>query len=247
MMKRFFGAIMMAVLMTACGGEDISKPASTNGTVGSTARFCAFNDILYVVTDRTLKVYTIDPNGRAYIENTIGLGLGLETIFRHDSILYIGAIDGMYLYDIRNPLQPKPYAKFLHFIARDPVVSDGRRAFVTLRNPNRWDGTAQGGALQVVDVTDPTLPFLLTAKQMYAPKGLALHDSLLLVCDQGIKMYKVDASLSLPLLNHIEMEAEDVVVVENVAMVIGRDGLYQYELNSDLSMRLLSKISTKIP
>ncbi|MDP2189350.1 MAG: hypothetical protein Q8J69_11775 [Sphingobacteriaceae bacterium] len=247
MMKRFIGAIFLAVLMSACGGDEVAKPASPNGTAGSTARFCAFNDVLYVVTNRELKVYAIEADGSARFENTMFLGNGLETIFRHDSILYIGAIDGMYLYDIRNPFQPKPYAKFLHFVARDPVVSDGRLAFVTLRNPSNWNGSAQGGALQVVDVSDPTLPFLLTAKQMNAPKGLALHDSLLLVCDEGIKMYKVDASLSLPLLKHIQMEAEDVVVVDGVAMVIGKDGLYQYELRSDLSMRLLSKISTKIP
>jgi hypothetical protein len=82
---------------------------------------------------------------------------------------------------------------------------------------------------------------------MVAPQGLALYDSLLLVCDEGIKIYLVDSALTLPSLNYIEMDAHDIVVIDGIAMVIGRDGLYQYRLTSDLRMNLLSKISTKIP
>lgn len=246
-MKSFFFLLAMAALLTSCGSDNISTPSTPNGTAGSIARFCAFGEVLYVVTDRQLQVYEIGADGGATSVRTILLDMGLETIFRHDSILYIGAIDGMYLFDIRDPYFPKQYAKFLHFVARDPVVADGKLAFVTLRDMrNDWGSTIRSGQLQVIDIENPRVPFLITSKDMVAPQGLALHDSLLLVCDAGIKIYLVDSALTLPSLNYIEMDAHDVVVVNGIAMVIGKDGLYQYELTSDLRMNLLSKISTKI-
>lgn len=247
-MKQWILVVALAALLSACGSNDISTPSGANGVGGSIARFCAFNELLYVVTDRQLQVYEIGSDGGASSVRTILLDRGLETIFRQDSILYIGAEDGMYLFDIRDPYFPKQYAKFLHFVARDPVVADGRLAFVTLRNMrNNWGGGANWGQLQVIDIANPAVPFLISTKEMVAPQGLALYDSLLLVCDEGIKIFLVDSSLSLPSLNYIEMDAHDIVVVDGIAMVIGRDGLYQYELTSDLRMNLLSKISTKIP
>jgi len=246
-MRQFLGAFLLAVLVASCGNGEVARPTDINGVGGSIARFCAYNDILYAVTERQLQVYRIGEDGSATSLLSLQLDNGLETIFRHDSILYIGAADGMYLFDIREPEFPKQYAKFLHFVARDPVVSDGRLAFVTLRNlPNGPRNPNVPGQLQVIDISNPRIPFLLSTKEMVAPEGLALYDSLLLVCDQGIKIYKVDSSLSLPLLIYIEMNAQDVVVVNGIAMVIGSDGLYQYELTSDLRMQLLSKISTTI-
>jgi hypothetical protein len=246
-MRSFWMAVGFAALLGACGNKDITTPTSPNGVGGSIARFCAFGDVLYVVTDQQFQVYQIGADGSATSVRTILLDRGLETIFRHDSILYIGAEDGMYLFDLRDPYFPKQYSKFLHFVARDPVVANGRLAFVTLRDiQNNWGAPARSGQLQVIDIANPYVPFLLTSKDMVAPHGLALHDSLLLVCDQGIKIYLVDSALSLPSLNYIEMDAHDIVVVDGIAMVIGKDGLYQYQLTSDLRMNFLSKISTNI-
>jgi hypothetical protein len=247
-MKSVFKMFLLATLLGACGKGEVSTPSSPNGVGGSIARFCAFGELLYVVTDQQFQVYEIGADGSATSIRTILLDRGLETIFRHDSILYIGAEDGMYLFDIRDPSFPKQYAKFLHFVARDPVVADGRLAFVTLRAfQNEWGGGQGAGQLQVIDIANPRVPFLISSKQMVAPQGLALYDSLLLVCDEGIKIYLVDSALTLPSLNYIEMDAHDIVVIDGIAMVIGRDGLYQYQLTSDLRMNLLSKISTKIP
>jgi hypothetical protein len=246
-MRFLWLAVAFAAMLSACGNQDIATPASPNGVGGSLARFCAFGDVLYVVTDQQFQVYQIGADGSANSVRTILLDRGLETIFRHDSILYIGAEDGMYLFDLRDPYFPKQYAKFLHFVARDPVVANGRLAFVTLRDiQNNWGAPARSGQLQVIDIANPYVPFLLTSKDMVAPQGLALHDSLLLVCDQGIKIYLVDSTLRLPSLNYIEMDAHDIVVVDGIAMVIGKDGLYQYQLTSDLRMNFLSKISTNI-
>lgn len=247
-MKHLFWAAIGLWLCTACGSDAISpSPDAGNGQGGSLARFCAVNDILYVVTNRELQVYRVNNDGSNTQIRILPLDNGLETLFRHDSILFVGAADGMYLFDIRDPEFPKQYAKFLHVVARDPVVSNGELAFVTLRSFSQ-NGRVRGiDRLDVIDIRQPYSPRLLATKDMESPAGLAIYDSLLFVCDRGVKIFAVDAGLNLPPLNFIPMDAHDLVVFDSIAMVVGTGGLSQYKLTPDVRLEFLSKIPTAIP
>lgn len=246
-MNKLFLIALGLLLLASCGKDAATpSPEGSNGQGGSLARFCAVDDILYVVTNRQLQVYKVNGDGSNTQIRILPLDNGLETLFRHDSILFVGAADGMYLFDIRNPEFPRQYAKFLHVVARDPVVSNGELAFVTLRSFSQ-NGRVRGvDRLDVIDIRQPYSPTLLRSKDMDSPSGLAIYDSLLFVCDRGVKIFAVDASLSLPPLNYIPMDAHDLVVVDSIAMVIGTDGLSQYKLTPDVRLQFLSKIPTAI-
>lgn len=246
-MKRLILWSLGLLLLAACGKDAATpSPESSNGQGGSLARFCAVGDVLYVVTNRELQVYKVNSDGDNTQIRILPLDNGLETLFRHDSILFVGAADGMYLFDIRNPEFPRQYAKFLHVVARDPVVSNGELAFVTLRSFSQ-NGRVRGvDRLDVIDIRQPYSPRLLTTKDMESPAGLAVYNDLLFVCDRGIKVFSVDSTLSLPPVNFIPMDAHDLVVIDSIAMVIGSDGLSQYRLTPDVRLQFLSKIRTAI-
>lgn len=246
-MKRLFFLAIGLLILAGCGKDAATpSPAGDNGQGGSLARFCAVGDILYVVTDRELQVYKVNSDGDNTQIRILPLDNGLETLFRHDSILFVGAADGMYLFDIRNPEFPRQYAKFLHVVARDPVVSNGELAFVTLRSFSQ-NGRVNGvDRLDVIDIRQPYAPRLLVSKNMDSPAGLAIFKDLLFVCDRGVKIFGVDSTLSLPPMNFIPMDAHDLVVIDSIAMVIGTDGLSQYKLTPDVRLEFLSKIPTAI-
>lgn len=78
---------------------------------------------------------------------------------------------------------------------------------------------------------------------MSRPFGLALDGNKLFVCDIGVKMYDISDPGKFELKNTISVDAFDVIAHEGILMIIGRDGLYQYDYTTD-NLTLLSHIPT---
>ena len=136
---------------------------------------------------------------------------------------------------------------FSHARSCDPVVVDDTLAYITLRT-----GTGCGGNLNVLDVVnikDITKPKAVISYGMTNPHGLGKDGDLLFICDgsAGLKVY--DASDPKKITNNIiyryaDIHAYDVIPVDNILMLIGDDGLYQYDYSNVKSIRLLSTILT---
>jgi hypothetical protein len=83
---------------------------------------------------------------------------------------------------------------------------------------------------------------------MTNPHGLGLDENLLFVCDGSAGLKIFDASDPNGIDSHLlasypNINAIDVIPHGNIAMVIGKDGLYQYDYSNLKSMKLLSKIN----
>lgn len=126
------------------------------------------------------------------------------------------------------------------------MIVDDTLAYVTLRT-----GTTCGGSinsLDVVNVKNLSKPSLVMSYAMTNPHGLGKDGDILFICDgsAGLKIY--DASNPKQITNNLicsypNINAFDAIPVGDVLVMIGDDGLYQYNYANILNITLLSKIS----
>ncbi|MBI3482463.1 MAG: hypothetical protein HY015_05735 [Bacteroidetes bacterium] len=221
------------------------KSTSTTGIGGSMARFTITNNYLYAIDGSVLAVVDIKNPTDPQRKVDRPLLNWPETLFPSGQNLFVGSRAGMSIYNISIPDQPDLLSTYEHIYSCDPVVVQGDYAYVTLYNGDICH--VNTNELQVIDIKDLKNPTMLTKYAMTNPHGLALDANLLFICDgsDGLKIYDAadPNSISSHLLGHYPgINAIDVIPYQNVAMVIGADGLYQYDYSNLKEMRLLSKI-----
>jgi hypothetical protein len=226
----------------AAANSPLSQPVT--GIAGSMARFSIVNNYLYAVNTTSLKVLNISTLNDPQVQNTVNIGWNIETIYPFKDKLFIGSSNGMFIYDISNPVTPVRQGSVAHFRACDPVVADNNYAFVTLRAGNFCMGTSN--QLDVIDVQNLMSPVLVKTYGLTNPHGLSKDGDLLFVCDgtDGLKVYNTSNVLSLQLLDHIRnIETYDVIAWNNRLLVVAKGGLYQYNYSNPSNLSLISKMT----
>jgi hypothetical protein len=235
----------LTAFMLSCNSEDSASPNSGGGDTGkggSMARFAITGNYLYAVDNSSINLFDISTPSKPVYKSVIQVGWGIETIYPYKNNLFLGSQTGMYIYDNSNPASPQFLSNYQHIYSCDPVVVNDKYAYVTLRNGS----TCSRGAnrLDIIDITDVKNPRGVAEYNMTNPYGLGIDDSTLFVCDDGLKVYDVTNPLSIKLLRHFKVEAYDVIPLNGVLMLIGKDGLYQYAYDNN-NIELLSKLSLR--
>lgn len=217
------------------------------GVGGSMARFTIVNQHLYTIDGSNMQLFDIATLTDPKAGKEISVGFAIETIFPYEDKLFIGAQNGMYIYDNSNPENPVHLSTYEHITSCDPVVVQDDKAYVTLRNGTECNGYTN--QLEVVDVSDASHPELIATHAMDHPHGLGIDGNTLFICEGefGLKVFdaKDDKKINENLIAHFEdIHAYDVIPLGNVLMMIGEDGLYQYDYSDPTDIKFLSKIST---
>ncbi len=236
--ERFLSPQIDVAFDTANAAESVET-----GQGGSLARFKIVGDFLYAVDSHNINIFEISD-----LENPIDLedvyaGFDIETIFSRGKHLFLGSMRGMYIYDISSPDKPEFVSEFQHGTACDPVFVDGDYAYVTLRGGNACGATESG--LFIVDISNISSPELKISYPMDGPYGLGVKDEKLFVCDgeSGLKVYdKTDVENLIALDHFQDINAFDVIPLENTLLMVGEGVLYQYEYLTE-NIRLLSTLS----
>ncbi|MEM6846082.1 MAG: hypothetical protein AAF632_27980 [Bacteroidota bacterium] len=230
-------------LANSAGGSTAQPQA---GVGGSMARFTISSERLYAVDDSNLQVFDITQIDDPIEGNEVMVGFGIETIFPYKDKLFIGSQAGMFIYNNTDPDNPEYEGEFIHARACDPVVANDTVAYVTLRDGNNcWGADNQ---LDVLNVEDVSSPQLIESYAMDHPHGLAIDETTLFICEGefGLKVFDATNSqeISSNRLAHIkDIHAFDVIPLNGVLMVIGEDGLYQYDYSDPSDLKLLSKMT----
>ena len=225
-------------------GVGTSAAQPVGGIAGSMSRFSIVNNYLYAVNNSSLKVLNITDVNDAQVQNTVGIGWNIETIYPFKSKLFIGSSNGMFIFDISNPAAPVREGSVAHFRACDPVVADDKYAFVTLRAGTTCQGT--NNQLDVINVQNVMAPTLVKTYGLTNPHGLAKDGDLLFICDgrDGLKIYNTSNVFSLQLLDHIKnIETYDVIAWNNRLLVVAKGGLFQYNYTNPSNLSLISKMT----
>lgn len=251
-MKKFSFYLLLMTLVLSCGKDGSSDTATISGSNetpgnsgggGSTARFAISGNTLYTVNTRSLKTFDISTPGKPVAQSITAIGNDIETIFPKDDYLFIGSQSGMFIYDISNPSAPMRVGHYEHVVSCDPVVANDDYAYVTLRSAMNGQCRRGINQLEILDISNPAFPQIISQKPMKSPRGLGIDANLnLYVCDEGLVHFDVTQPNFIKQLGVYPMDgALDVIPVGNRLFVIAQDGFYQYELvNGALS--LLSKI-----
>ncbi len=210
--------------------ERSAAPTGATGTGGSMARFTIVDPYLYALHDSYIQLVRIDDPVNPSLWSTVDVGWGIETIFPYGNYLFIGSTTGMFIYDNTNPENPTKLSAFAHVTSCDPVVAQEGYAYVTLRA-----GSFCGGGvnrLDILDITDLTNPLLVESYAMQGPFGLGIDGATLFVCDgvAGLKVYDVTDPMNIDLIAfETNNETYDVILIPPLAIVVGPDGLDQYD------------------
>lgn len=227
------------------GQNVVSFNPTTTGVAGSMARFTLHDDYLYALHNNTLKTFHVSEPTSITTGTDIYLNRQVETLFPHDNKLFMGSTSGMIIYDLSSPGNPKYISEITHITSCDPVVIEGNYAYVTLRSGTACNGFTN--QLDVVDISSITHPFIAKSYAMFNPYGLGIDNHILFICDgdAGLKVYDATDPLSINLhqIAHFEnIKTYDVIPMDGLLMLIGDDGLYQYDYSNLDSLQLLSHI-----
>jgi hypothetical protein len=207
--------------------------ATATGKGGSLARFTIVGNYLYLADVTTLKIFDItDPQG-ATQKGSINMNFGVETIFPYKDKLFIGSIDGMYIYSITNPAQPVLLSQARHVRSCDPVVANDSIAFVTLLGGQPCGAVEEG--LYIYNVSNITSPLLIKKHLMPTPRGLGLADSILYVCQKnnGLSIFNVSAPATPVLRKKLTTYIfEDVIPYNNLLICYISTGLVLYDITN---------------
>jgi hypothetical protein len=240
----YLGGDIFALNNAASSG---GAKSNGNGTAGSMASMVLMNDYLYAIREpHSVGIVDITTAATPRLDTTFYAGFDLETIYPFEDKLFLGSSSGMFMYDLANPTSPVQLGTFSHGRACDPVVTDGEYAYVTLRG-----GTSCGGndnELNIVDVKDLMNPVLVKTYPLTGPTGLTKDGNLLFVCDgtSGVRLYDASNPGAIKQLTQIDSdEPYDVIAANKKAMIVGKNGLYQYDYSDLNNIRLLSFYSLK--
>jgi hypothetical protein len=208
------------------------------GTGGSMARFMLNNDFLYLIAHPwMLKTVDVEEAETMSVVDSVSVPRNMETLFKVEEKLFVGTTTGMLIYDISDAAQPRQISSYDHLTACDPVVVDGQYAYVTLRTGTRCSNGQN--LLEVIDISSITNPYLVKSYPMFNPQGLGVDGNLLFICDgkAGLKIYDKSDPLAIitnQLAYYPDFDTFDVIPMNGILILIGEDGIYQYDY-SDLN------------
>ena len=216
------------------------------GIGGSMARFGIKEKILYLLDNNSLKIFDITNKTLPSKINEIYPGWNVETMFLTENKMFLGTTTGMVIFDISNPVSPVSRSFFWHATSCDPVIVDDTLAYITLRTGTNCGGNQN--TLDVVSIKNIDQPTTVMTYGMTNPHGLGKDGNLLFICDGSAGLKIFDASDPRQITGHLlftypDIHAFDVIPIGNVLVMIGDDGLYQYNYADIQQITLLSKIS----
>lgn len=236
--------LLAAATLFNCSYSDQSpgmEAGDGTGTGGSMARFTIVGDYLYTVDNETLDVFDISTEEKPVPKSFQNVGFGVETIFPLGDKLFLGTSTGMHIFEIEPGGNPKHISFYEHVISCDPVVSDGEYAYVTLSSGREtcWRSVNE---LHIIDLKNIASPKLVSQFPMENPRGLAVRNDTLWLCDDGLKIYDVSDKKNIRQLHHFAgLQAYDIILNRERALVIGETGFVQYKLEND-TIRKISEI-----
>ncbi|MBX2962782.1 MAG: hypothetical protein KF687_09735 [Cyclobacteriaceae bacterium] len=220
-------------------------PGNSTGIGGSMARFTINEDFLYMLDGGNVHSVDITIASAPEKKSSQYVMWDIETIFPYGDKLFIGARSGMHILDLAVPENPEKIATYAHVNSCDPVVVSGNYAYVTLRSGTQCTGFTN--QLEVLNISTITSPKLEKVYPMHNPHGLGIDEPVLFICDgdAGLKIYNATDKLNIDkhLIKHYkDIHAYDVIPFNNVLMLIGENGILQYDYSDLNNIRLLSRI-----
>lgn len=226
---------------------DTQNQAGSTGISGSITKLTIIGDYLYVVDYGQIKPFNIANPNAPVAHTAVDTWRDVETLFPYNNYLFMGTTTGMLIYNTTNPNVPEYVSSVNHMTACDPVVVKDNYCYVTVRTGATMCA-GELNQLDVIDISDITNPITVNSFSMTNPHGLGIDGTTLFICDgsDGLKIFDATnpANVGNELLHRFkDIHAVDVIPFNNTAIVIGEDGIRQYDYSDLSDLKLLSEIN----
>jgi len=220
---------------------------------GSYSRLLIKNDFLYAINNSELATYDVSDKMSPVLINKQDVGFNIENIYISDDIIFIGSSQRLFIYEIKStgiPVRKNSVAYFAEIMcSADPVIVSNNIAYITLSsvsidNGNCWR-SSDLNELRIYDVTKVENPKLLSTFPMSNPKGLAIDNNILFVCelDKGVKILDVSDKSKPVLIRSLEgFYAYDVIVKNKILYVVGKDEIREFDYANIDDIHMISNI-----
>jgi hypothetical protein len=227
-------------ILASCG-EGAGGVGNSASQGGSTSRFVVTHGHLYVLNEgeEIISYSLAEPNKPTFKHSMFIGAANAETLHGSGEHLFVGMDNGMLVVSLADPAEPKIKARVGHFVARDPVVVEGDKAYVTLRG--------ERNVLQIYDVARMESPIHIATYPMSSPFGLAAARGRAFICDGSRGLVTLDVSEPSAVRETANLSDNicfDALVNESSLITTGATGLHQYSL-SGATPTLLSHIKGK--
>ncbi len=220
-----------------------SSKTASYGIAGSMSKFSIVGSHLYTIDGWKINVFDISNTDLPVLVHEEETWREMETIFPVRQNIFIGTTSGMMIYSLDDPDRPNHLSTYEHATACDPVIVKDDYAYVTLRTGSQCGGWQN--LMDIVDISDLSNPIEVNSYEFTNPHGLSISDNTLFLCDgdAGLRVLNLDAPTSVSEISHFSnIHAKDVIAYQDVLMLIGEGGLYQYDYSNVNDVQLLSHI-----
>jgi len=249
MKKVLYLSILIITVIFSCtkdGGEvsGVSVDNNGSGKAGSMAKFSINGNHLFLINEHDLKIYDITNEDNPQLLTSTRLDFGIETVFSLGDYLYIGSSRGMYIYDISNASNIKYMSFYQHITSCDPVVANDSLAFVTLNTGRTCNWEWGEDRFDVLDISDKLNPVRIYSGVTGTPLGLGLNDHYVFICKGiGVSYYDFSNPHQVNYVGAISgVSAYDMIIQNDIMYLIGKDGLFQYQISDINNIILISNI-----
>jgi len=224
----------------------------TVNTAGSMSRMSFNGNVLYVIGSSRLSTYVLN-NGLLVNTSNQQQQWGMETVITRGDFLYIGSQTGMHIYSLADARQPNYLSTFNHFTGCDPVSVEGDLAVVTVRD-GRACGGASGNVMFVLDISNRSNPVELTRVNMNNPRGVALYNGNIYLCDgdAGLIVFDLNGGPVSTVANRkIQVLSSDIMTdvavlpypAGDILLTVGDDHLSQFTIGESGELSIRSRVS----
>lgn len=248
-MKNLIAIFLLAFSLISCSSEISDNSFETLS--GSYATLLVVDDYLYAINNSELSTFSIINSQDPVLIDKQNIGFDIENIFHNKGVLFIGSASDLHIFSIGDNGIPVRNAQETYFIiqngcSKDPVISNDTHAFVTLSTILQGPCTREEiNELRIYDVTDINNPILESITPLAIPKGLALVNNTLFVCEakEGFAVIDVTDVKKPTILTRIgEFSTYDVIAKDDLLMVVGPKEIRQYDISNIESITFLSRI-----
>lgn len=222
-----------------------SNEATNIGVGGSYAKFQILDNALYTLDDYKLSTFNISDYNNIFLSSETWLGgwFGgeLETTFILKENLFIGATNGMHIVSLEDEFNPVYTSSFIHATGCDPVVAEDYTAYITVRGGNSCGAIED--QINIIDVTDITMPIEHSTYFLSSPYGLGVKDQILYVCnDDGINVFDAQNPSNIILKNTYQNISKDIIPLASHLIAVGENVIYQYNYTDNFGLELISTV-----
>lgn len=242
----YFDYMEQLIPLSSVPSSFAGNGAEVKGTLNKIA---LSKDHVYVVGNSVLHIFDNTAANLSYIDK-MEIGQAIETIYPENDHLFIGTESSMIVMSVANAPAPQLLSEYEHPNACDPVLPNGKVAYLTLRTLDFSGCDGDENSLVVLDITDINDPQPIHNLTMKSPYALTMINNYLFVGEgaNGLAVFDAaDARNPEHKFTKADILAYDIMKhpdIPNRVLTTGESGLQQYSIDyNTMDITLLSHIN----